>query len=144
MADATKQTRTTTVRLTRREFVAAASVAGAAICGAAAQPDVPILDLHQHVRYNGRPNDRLLGHQQAHNITTTVLLAGAGWMLQTVCGDNRECAAFVNQHRDRFVMFASSDPAESRTVDVLRGNISRGARGIGEMKYHVAVDSPEM
>ena len=33
---------------------------------------------------------------------------------------------------------------ESRAIDVLRGNIQRGAIGIGEMKYHVAVDSPEM
>ena len=29
-------------------------------------------------------------------------------------------------------------------MDVLRGNLQRGAVGIGEMKFHVAVDFPEM
>ena len=50
----------------------------------------------------------------------------------------------MKAYPNRFVRFASSDPAESRAADVLRGNVSRGALGFGELKYHVAVDSPEM
>jgi predicted TIM-barrel fold metal-dependent hydrolase len=71
------------------------------------------------------------------------MLPGEGWMLKII-GGNRECAVFQAAHSDRYVRFTSADPAESRAVDVLRGNIRRGAIGIGEMKYHVAVDSPEM
>ena len=85
----------------------------------------------------------LLAHQEAHSVTTTVLLAGEGWM-RAILGGNGDCAAFEALHKRRFVRFTSCDPAESRTLDVLRGNIQRGALGIGEMKYHVAVDSPEM
>ena len=103
----------------------------------------PILDLHQHTPYNNRLRDLVLAHQNQHRVKTTVVLPGEGWMLKII-GGNRECAAFQAAHADRYVRFASADPAESRAIDVLRGNIQRGAIGIGEMKYHVAVDSPEM
>ncbi len=103
----------------------------------------PVLDLHQHTRYSGRTNEQLVAHQAYHRVTTTVLLAGDGWMLSEL-GGNKECSALQADYPDRFVRFASSDAAESRTPDVLRGNIRRGAIGIGEMKFHVAVDSPEM
>ncbi len=128
-----------TGNLTRRNFLAAAA---AAFVRAQSAPEL-ILDIHQHVLYNGRTKEQLLAHQLEHQITTTVLLPGEGWMLP-ILGGNRECAGFQAEHPGRFVRFACSDPAESRTPDVLRGNIRRGAIGIGEMKFHVAVDSPEM
>ena len=128
-----------TANLTRRDFLAAAA---AAFLPAQGAPE-PILDIHQHVLYNGRTKEQLLAHQLEHQITTTVLLPGEGWMLP-ILGGNRECAGFQAEHPGRFVRFACSDPAESRTPDVLRGNIGRGAIGIGEMKFHVAADSPEM
>jgi predicted TIM-barrel fold metal-dependent hydrolase len=127
----------------RRDFLLAAPGVAAAALAPAQDSEIPILDLHQHTRYNGRPDDRLLAHQQAHNVTTTVLLAGEGWM-RSIVGGNRDCAAFEALHKQGYVRFTSSDPAESRTRDVLRGNIQRGALGVGEMKYLVAVDSPEM
>jgi predicted TIM-barrel fold metal-dependent hydrolase len=102
-----------------------------------------ILDLHQHTPYNNRPRELVLAHQEQHRVKTTVLLPGEGWMLKII-GGNRECAAFESEHSGLYVRFTSSDPAESRAIDVLRGNLQRGAIGIGEMKYHVAVDSPEM
>jgi len=129
--------------LSRRQFL---QVAGALTLTHTLQaqeaPD-PILDLHQHTPYNNRPRDLVLAHQEQHRVKTTVMLPGEGWMLKII-GGNRECAAFQPNHSDRYVRFASADPAESRAIDVLRGNIQRGAIGIGEMKYHVAVDSPEM
>src|SRR5213592_3321612 len=128
-----------TGNLTRRNFLSAAA---AAFVRAQSVPEL-ILDIHQHVLYNGRTKDQLLAHQLEHQITTTVLLPGEGWMLP-ILGGNRECAGFQAEHPGRFVRFACSDPAESRTPDVLRGDIRRGAIGIGEMKFHVAVDSPEM
>jgi predicted TIM-barrel fold metal-dependent hydrolase len=103
----------------------------------------PIIDLHQHVLYLGRTREQLLAHQAAHGVTTTVLLAGEGWMREEL-GGNAECEDTAKAYPDKFVRFASSDPAESRTADLLRGNVSRGALGFGELKYHVAVDSPEM
>jgi len=129
--------------LSRRQFL---QVAGAfTVVHSLQSQDTlePILDLHQHTPYNNRPRDLVLAHQDQHRVKTTVMLPGEGWMLKII-GGNRECAAFQAAHADRYVRFTSADPAESRAVDVLRGNIQRGALGIGEMKYHVAVDSPEM
>lgn len=127
----------------RREFLADVPVFAAAAFWQAPASAEPILDLHQHVLYSGRTAEQMLAHQMHYQIKTTVLLPGAGWLLAVV-GGNRDCTAFLAQHSEGFVTFACSDPAESRTVDVLRGNIQRGAIGIGEMKFHVAVDSPEM
>ena len=105
----------------------------------------PIFDLHQHTLYGGRSHEQLLAHQDFHGVTTTVLLPGEGWMLERKrLGGNRSCAELQSQHPEKFVRFACADAAESRAVDLLWGNIERGAIGIGEMKLHVAVDSPEM
>lgn len=128
--------------LNRREFVAAASVLAIPRLLFTEEPN-PLLDLHQHTFYNKRPRDFVLNHQEQYHVTTTVLLPGEGWM-RTIAGGNKECADFQAEHAERYVRFTSSDPAESRTLDVLRGNLQRGALGIGEMKYHVAVDSREM
>ncbi|MCI0419863.1 MAG: amidohydrolase [Acidobacteria bacterium] len=129
--------------LSRRQFLGAACVFTLAHPLSAQDAPEPILDLHQHTPYNKRPRELVLVHQEQHRIKTTVILPGEGWMLKII-GGNRECADFQAAHSDRYVKFTSADPAESRALDVLRGNIQRGAIGIGEMKYHVAVDSPEM
>ena len=34
----------------------------------------PIIDIHQHVGYSGRPDHVLLAHQRAMGVTTTILL----------------------------------------------------------------------
>ncbi len=129
--------------LSRRQLLQIAGALTVTHTFQAQETPEPILDLHQHTPYNNRLRDLVLAHQNQHRVKTTVMLPGEGWMLKII-GGNRECAAFQAAHADRYVRFASADPAESRAIDVLRGNIQRGAIGIGEMKYHVAVDSPEM
>ena len=138
--------------LSRREFLGAVGLSAAVprlrSMVEASGPQIqaapePIIDFHQHVLYLGRTREQLLAHQAAHGVTTTLLLPGEGWMREQV-GGNEECEEAAKTYLDKFLRFASSDPAESRTVDVLRGNASRGALGFGELKYHVAVDSPEM
>ena len=130
-------------RLSRREFLTATCIAGLAHSLRAQEAPEPILDLHQHTPYNNRPRDLVLAHQEQHRVKTTVILPGEGWMLKII-GGNRDSAGFEAAHSDHYVRFTSADPAESRAIDILRGNLKRGAIGIGEMKYYVAVDSPEM
>jgi predicted TIM-barrel fold metal-dependent hydrolase len=130
-------------KLNRRGFIAAVSLMAAAEGLASRTPDEPLLDIHQHTNYGGRTDQQLVAHQAYHLVTTTVLLPGAGWMLSEL-GDNASCAKLQADFPDMFLRFACSDVAESRTEDVLRGNIHRGAIGFGELKFHVAVDSPEM
>ncbi len=129
--------------LSRRQFLQIAGALTVTHTLQAQESQEPILDLHQHTPYNNRLRELVLAHQEQHRVKTTVMLPGEGWMLKII-GGNRECAAFQAAHADRYVRFASADPVESRAIDVLRGNLQRGAIGIGEMKYHVAVDSPEM
>jgi len=130
-------------KLTRRDFIETIPAMAALPWFAVPLEAQPLLDMHQHTRYSGRTNEQLIAHQAYHRVTTTVLLPGEGWLL-SVIGDNASCAALQADFPDRFVRFACCDPAESRTPDVLLGNLRRGAIGIGEMKFHVAVDSPEM
>ncbi|MSO23295.1 MAG: amidohydrolase [Acidobacteria bacterium] len=129
--------------LSRRQFLQVAGAVTVTHTLQAQEAAEPILDLHQHTPYNNRPRDLVLAHQKQHHVKTTVMLPGEGWLLKII-GGNRECATFQAAHADRYVRFTSADPAESLATDVLRGNIRRGAIGIGEMKYHVAVDSTEM
>src|SRR2546426_5047327 len=132
-----------TSNLSRRDFLCAAALVAASGLPTAQTESQPILDFHQHAKCLGRNDQQLLAHQAYHHVTRTVLLPGEGWMLSIV-GDNEPCAALVKQYPERFLLFACSDVAESRTPYVLRGHIRRGALGIGELKFHVAVDSPEM
>src|ERR1700733_7738443 len=65
--------------------LAVAGIAGRGLAGPA--PTEPLLDIHQHTNYSGRTDQELVAHQALHEVTTTVLLPGAGWMLSEV-GDN--------------------------------------------------------
>ncbi len=129
--------------LGRREFLKTLTAVSAASAVSQAEEPERLVDIHQHTHYEGRTDEQLLAHQAANHVTQTILLPGEGWMLSVV-GDNATCAALEAKYPDRIRRFACSDPAESRTEDLLRGNIHRGAIGIGELKFHVAVDSPEM
>src|SRR5438477_13094623 len=83
----------TDCRPTRLEFLATTAIAAATICSAAAathaaapasapaatQPATspwpgPIIDIHQHTTYSGRPDDALLHHQKRMGVTKTILL----------------------------------------------------------------------
>src|SRR5262245_27079919 len=64
---------------TRREFLTASSLAllRAGVQGPQAPPapgNEPIIDIHQHLNYTGRPDAVLLAHQRAMGVSMTVLL----------------------------------------------------------------------
>lgn len=127
------------MRLSRREFVAA--TAGAAVARPLAAQH-PIVDIHQHTKYNQRPDEYVTPHQAALGVTTSVLLAGDGWMLSQL-GSNAVCTDFASAHPG-FVRFGCCDPARLDCLDVLRKEIQTGALGFGEMKFEVQCDGPEM
>ena len=63
--------------LSRRRFLASTSVAlatGALLHEARAEEGDPIIDIHQHTRYHGRTDEKMLKHQRAMGVTTTILL----------------------------------------------------------------------
>src|SRR5688572_24737360 len=70
----------------RRDFLSftGLAVAGVALGGCATTGSTaePIIDIHQHVSYSGRPDEVLLTHQRAMGVTTTILLP-SGRPMQT-------------------------------------------------------------
>src|SRR5688572_31632378 len=100
----------------RRDFVRTSGLALAAVAFAGCATDVshtaaePIIDIHQHVGYSGRPDNVLLSHQRAMGITTTILLPAGrpinmpsthdgksnGLAAQTL--GNEECYQFAKAH----------------------------------------------
>lgn len=118
-------------RLSRREFLARSAllalttgVAGCQTSMAEANPE-PIIDIHQHVGYSGRPNEALLMHQRTMGVTKTILLPagrtverasthhGISNGLQAQCLGNDACYRFARAHRKEFYFGANEVPDQS-------------------------------
>jgi predicted TIM-barrel fold metal-dependent hydrolase len=144
--------------LSRRAFVArlsAVAVAAAAPADVAAQ-GAPIIDIHQHVGYSGRPDDVLLAHQRTMGITTTILLPagrpatrpstheGGSNGLQAQALGNDACYEFARKHPGEFLFGANDVPDLDGALEEIGRQLSRGALLIAEQKFGLACDAPEM
>ena len=145
----------------RRAFLA---TAGLTVAGLAASPGTtvldaqgePIIDIHQHVGYSGRPDDVLLAHQRAMGVTTTILLPagrpvsrpsthdGTSNGLQAEALGFDACRAFARAHPAAFLVAANEVPDLDETRATLAAQLAAGAVMIAEQKFGVACDAPEM
>ena len=145
--------------ISRRDFMAGATTTVLGIAGAQtasrAQAE-PIIDIHQHLGYSGRPDEVLLRHQHEMGITTTILLPagrnvnspsthdGVSNGLQAQCLGNEACRRFSKAHSKAFRFGANEVP----DVDGARREIERylklGGVVIAEQKFGVECDSREM
>lgn len=152
-------------QISRRDFLAASSLAlaGLALPGCAAQekethqsgPE-PIIDIHQHVGYSGRPDDMLLVHQRTMGATTTILLPagrsvdsesthqGVSNGLQAKALGNEECYRFAKEHSKEFLFGANEVPDVVGAIAEIEKYLKLGAVVIAESKFGVECDSPEM
>ena len=145
----------------RRDFLTGSALAllGASARGypAARQASAgPIIDIHQHLGYSGRPDEVLLAHQRAIGATTTILLpaggptmrpsthAGVANGLQVQALGNEDCYQFVRAHRDGFLFGANEVPDLAQATREIERYLKRGAKVIAEQKFGVECDSPEM
>jgi predicted TIM-barrel fold metal-dependent hydrolase len=92
----------------------------------------PVFDLHFHMR--ARPADNL-AHLDGAGIAKANLLTRAAASEQV---STAQAAA-----PGRFTWFGSADISRPDGVDALRLAIKNGAKGFGEMKYHIATEGPE-
>ena len=134
----------------RREFLTRSALA---LFGA---PSEPIIDIHQHLGYSGRPDDVLLAHQRAIGATTTILLPagrpatrpsthkGLANGLQAEALGNEACVRFARAHRDAFRFGANDVPDLPDATREIERYLKRGAVVIAEQKFGVECDSPEM
>jgi predicted TIM-barrel fold metal-dependent hydrolase len=150
----------------RREFIASTSIliTGAALMpkGVAGIPGIaetksePIIDIHQHTHYHERTDEHMLAHQRAMGATTTILLPsgrpvnsastheGISNGLQAEAGGNAECYLFAKQHRKEFKFGACAVPDMPDGLFEIEKYLKLGAIIIGELKFGVECDSPEM
>jgi len=123
--------------LNRRQFlgVVAASVSTRAASLRAAQSSEwgsSVFDLHFHLREEPAAN---IAHLDGAGITNANLLtrATAGARVTAV-----QAAA-----PGRFTWFCSADPSRPESIEALTRSVKAGARGFGEMKYHLAANGVE-
>jgi len=92
----------------------------------------PVFDLHFHMRSQAAAN---AAHLDGAGITSANLLTRAA------SGD--QVRALQTATPGRFTWFCSADPSTPEGLKALTEGVKSGARGFGEMKYHLATDGPE-
>ena len=119
-------------------------------------PADPIIDIHQHVGYSGRPDHVLLAHQREMGVTTTILLPagrpvrlpstldGMANGLQADAHGNDACHAFATAHPDAYRFAANDVPDVAGAIDEIARGLARGALLIAEQKFGLDCDAPEM
>jgi predicted TIM-barrel fold metal-dependent hydrolase len=142
----------------RREFLTTSGLAFLAVAtgsGNAAQ-DEPIIDIHQHIGYSGRPDPVLLAHQQKMGITKTILLPagrpvntasthqGKSNGLDAQAAGNEACYRFARAHAKAYGFAANEVPDLPDATREIERYLERGAVLIAEQKFAVECDSPEM
>lgn len=146
----------------RRKFIAGTGVflIGTALkLKGAEMPEAkkePIIDIHQHIHYHERTDEQMLAHQRAMGITTTILLPagrpvnsasthnGISNGLQAEAGGSAECYCFAQKHPKEFLFGANNVPDLPDAIPEIEKYLKLGALIIGESKFGVECDSPEM
>jgi uncharacterized protein len=120
----------------RRTFLKT-SLATAAATRLWSQPELPwsgpILDTHLHLRRDARA---CYTHMQGCGVTHAVLL--------TSVTDQDRAKLEMEKRPNRFARSVTGDPAAPDTARAFQQALQKGAVSIGELKYHLALDSPEM
>jgi hypothetical protein len=92
-----------------------------------------VLDTPLHLR---RDPDACFTHIQGCGVTNAVLLTRAS--------DEDQAKGEMQKRPGHFVRSVATDPAQPEAADVIRKAIAGGAVSVGELKYRLALDSPEM
>lgn len=151
----------------RRRFIASTTLAGMSLSldwsdlvAGNPGPDPlqreSIIDIHQHLAYSGRTDEQLIAHQEAMGVTTTILLPsgrplqygstyyGHANGLQGGTAGNEACYAFSQRHPGHYISAANEVPDFPEATSEIEKYLKLGAPLIGEQKFGVECDSPEM
>jgi predicted TIM-barrel fold metal-dependent hydrolase len=143
---------------TRRDFLTMSALAaiGAALPVSDVAEAEPIIDIHQHLGYSGRPDDVFLRHQQTMGATLTILLPagrpttrasthdGVSNGLQAQALGNEACRGFARAHHADYRFAANEVPDLPDAVREIERYLELGAVSIAEQKFGVECDSPDM
>ena len=152
------------MRVSRRDFLGASALA---LAGASQEPE-PVIDIHQHASYGGtrgpdgqatkpgRSDEDLIAHQRAMGVTRTILLPagrdvrrdsthqGQANGLQSTCAGNEACHRLAKAQPALFSFGANEVPDLPDAAETVEKYLKLGAVVIGEQKFGVDCDSPEM
>jgi predicted TIM-barrel fold metal-dependent hydrolase len=121
----------------RRIFLQSLLSAATAAPLAKAQTDLPwggpVLDTHLHLR---RDADACFTHIQGCGVTNAILL--------TPASQQDRAKEEMERRPGHFARSVAADPALPDSGGLLRDALKGGAVSIGELKHHLALDSPEM
>tara|TARA_Y100001980_G_scaffold45816_1_gene27194 strand:+ start:63074 stop:64051 length:978 start_codon:yes stop_codon:yes gene_type:complete len=119
--------------------------------------DEPIIDIHQHTNYVGRTTEQLLTHQRAMGITHTILLPsgralqdrastnfGESNGLEAEVEPNEAAYRIAKRYPDEYSFGANEVPDLPDTLKTIEKYLKKGGVVIGEQKFNIACDSPEM
>ena len=122
--------------INRRAFLKQ-TLSAVAVSELLAQPESmwggPVLDTHLHLRSDP---DACFTHIKGCGVTNAILLTRAP--------DEDKAKAEMTKRPSVFARSVSTDPAQPGADEVIRKAIGDGAVSVGEMKYHLALESPEM
>ena len=151
-------------RISRRQMLAgtAAALASSVVLGQATPSTTPaanaepIIDIHQHTTYWGRSNQALLHHQRKMGVTQTILqpggtpvitestLKGKANGLYAGAGTVDTCIAVAQSHPHVYYFGSNEVPDLPEAHDRIVAALKKGAVCVGEQKFNLPVDSPEM
>jgi predicted TIM-barrel fold metal-dependent hydrolase len=155
-------------RVSRRQFLAASACALSACRASGGSEPEPIIDIHQHTNYGGRRDKDwnatspgrsdadLVAHQRAMGVTRTILLPGGRTVLRDstlqgrgngldgTCTGNEACLRLAREHPGAFSFAANEVPDLPDAAETIERYLKQGAVAIGEQKFGVDCDSPEM
>jgi predicted TIM-barrel fold metal-dependent hydrolase len=151
--------------ISRREFLIGS--AAALLCAGCQRPMIfgdlergdegvrdGIIDIHQHTNYLDRTDEQLLAHQRNMGVTQTILLPAGHPMewasthmgksngLAAKCGPNETCYRIVQEHPGQYFFFANEVPDSENARGEIEKYLKLGAKGIGEEKFNIDVESP--
>ena len=122
--------------ISRRTFLETVAVAAMPVVRLQTGPGEwgsPVFDLHFHLRAQPANN---LAHLDGAGIAKANLLTRAGALEQV--------KAVQAAAPGRFTWFSSADITKPEAEATLTQAVKDGARGFGELKFHVAADGPEL
>jgi len=115
-----------------------------------------IIDIHQHLSFHNRDDATFLKHQDTMGVSKTVLLPagrpvsrpstsnGSANGLAAKVSGNEPAAALAAKYPDKFIYFCNEVPDLPEAKSTIEKWLKKDARGIGEQKFHLEVDSKDM
>jgi len=137
--------------VSRRDFIRTSAVAVGALSlprslRAASSSAEPIIDVHQHLGYSGRSDAVLFAHQRMLGVTTSILLPSGvrGGNHPGGSGENEPVRQVALARPGEYLFFSNEVTDHPDATKVIEKHLKLGAIGIGEQKFHVDCDSPQI